>query len=46
MISISDNLLTMRPLLGLEELAGSQGGKMTLIEARVELDKMRLQDRY
>ena len=46
LISQSDNALTMRLLISLEDLAGIHSGKMLLIEANAELDNLRVQDRY
>jgi AbrB family looped-hinge helix DNA binding protein len=46
LISQTEGVLTMRLLVSLEELGGSLEGKMTLVEANAELDKMRVQDRY
>ena len=46
LISQKDDSLVMRPLLELEELAGSYADKMMLFEAQINLDQMRKQDRY
>ena len=46
LMSQSDKVLTLRLLLSLEDLAGINKGKITPVEARTELDKMRAQDRY
>ncbi|MDA4111304.1 MAG: AbrB/MazE/SpoVT family DNA-binding domain-containing protein [Thaumarchaeota archaeon] len=46
LVSQSDNSITMRLLMDLEELAGIHAGKMTLSEARIELDELRKIDRY
>lgn len=34
------------PLIPLEELAGADAGKISLLEAKKKLDEMRSQDRY
>ena len=36
----------MKPVPDIEDLTGIHAGKMTLAEARRELDKMRSEDRY
>ena len=46
LVSQDDDLIIMRPVPDIEDLAGIHSGKITLEEMRKELDRMRSNDRY
>ena len=46
LVSQHDDLIIMKPVPNIEDLAGIHSGKITLAEMRKELDHMRSIDRY
>ena len=46
LVSQKEDIITMKPVPNIEDLAGVHAGKVTLQEMRKELDDMRSKDRY